>query len=86
MLAAVQPAGQEIDADAGREKHERGADERQELDAVHGCSFFKRSLGPQSSRWTRSFFSCHSCASIDIVAIGRASRRRSEIGSPVTSQ
>ena len=49
MLAAVQPTGQEINADAGREKHERGADERQELDAVHGCSLFKRSLADRES-------------------------------------
>ena len=40
----------------------------------------------QSSRETRSIRSCFSCASSVIVAIGRASSRASEIGSPVTSQ
>jgi hypothetical protein len=40
----------------------------------------------QSSRYTRSLRSCRSCASTDRVAIGRASSRRSEIGSPVSSQ
>ena len=42
--------------------------------------------GVQSSRWTRSRRSCRSWASTDKVAIGRASRRRNEIGSPVSSQ
>ena len=41
---------------------------------------------PQSSRYTRSRCSWRSCASTDSVAIGRASRRRIEIGSPVSSQ
>jgi hypothetical protein len=40
----------------------------------------------QSSRWTRSIFSCRSCASIDIVAMGRASRRLMPMGSSVSSQ
>ena len=40
----------------------------------------------QSSRWTRSIRSCRSCASTESVAIGRASSRRSPIGSPVSSQ
>ena len=40
----------------------------------------------QSSRWTRSLRSWRSCASRLRVAIGRASRRFSEIGSPVSSQ
>ena len=40
----------------------------------------------QSSRWTRSLRSCRSWASSDRVAMGRASRRLSEIGSPVSSQ
>lgn len=39
-----------------------------------------------SSRWVRSRRSWRSCASIDSVAIGRASRRLSEMGSPVSSQ
>ena len=39
-----------------------------------------------SSRYTRSRRSWRSCASIDKVAIGRASRRLMEIGSPVSSQ
>jgi len=46
----------------------------------------KRERAPQSSRYTRSRCSCRSCASTDSVAIGRASRRRIEIGSPVSSQ
>jgi hypothetical protein len=41
---------------------------------------------PQSSRWTRSIRSWRSCASIDSVAIGRASSRLRPIGSPVSSQ
>jgi hypothetical protein len=41
---------------------------------------------PQSSRWTRSIRSWRSCASIDSVAIGRASSRLMPIGSPVSSQ
>ena len=41
---------------------------------------------PQSSRCTRSIRSWRSCASIDRVAIGRASRRRNPIGSLVSSQ
>jgi hypothetical protein len=40
----------------------------------------------QSSRETRSIRSWRSCASSGMIAIGRASRRPSEIGSPVTSQ
>ena len=40
----------------------------------------------QSSRCTRSMRSWRSCASIDSVAIGRASSRRRPIGSPVSSQ
>lgn len=40
----------------------------------------------QSSRYTRSRRSCRSCASTDKVAIGRASSRLIEIGSPVSSQ
>jgi hypothetical protein len=40
----------------------------------------------QSSRWTRSMRSCRSCASIDRVAMGRASSRRRPIGSSVSSQ
>lgn len=40
----------------------------------------------QSSRNTRSRRSRRSCASIDSVAIGRASRRFRLIGSPVSSQ
>ena len=40
----------------------------------------------QSSRWTRSLRSWRSWASNDSVAIGRASSRFSEIGSPVSSQ
>ncbi len=40
----------------------------------------------QSSRCTRSIRSWRSCASIDSVAIGRASSRRRPIGSPVSSQ
>ncbi len=40
----------------------------------------------QSSRWTRSMRSWRSCASIDRVAIGRASRRRRPMGSSVSSQ
>ena len=40
----------------------------------------------QSSRDTFSIRSWCSCASRVMVAIGRASRRASEIGSPVTSQ
>ncbi len=43
-------------------------------------------LRGQSSRWTRSLRSCRSCASTVSVAIGRASSRRSPIGSPVSSQ
>ena len=60
------------DAGVQRLKHRRGA----------------RSNGGryQSSRWTRSIRSWRSCASIDSVAIGRASRRRRPIGSPVSSQ
>ena len=45
-----------------------------------------RSTTAQSSRWTRSMRSWRSCASIDRVAIGRASRRRRPIGSSVSSQ
>lgn len=40
----------------------------------------------RSSRWTFSLRSCRSCASMESVAIGRASSRLSEIGSPVSSQ
>ena len=40
----------------------------------------------QSSRWTRSMRSWRSCASMERVAIGRASRRLRPIGSPVSSQ
>src|SRR5688572_14817874 len=43
-------------------------------------------LGRQSSRETFSFRSWHSWASRVIVAIGRASNRPIEIGSPETSQ
>ena len=42
--------------------------------------------GGQSSRCTRSMRSWRSCASIDSVAMGRASSRRRPIGSPVSSQ
>lgn len=42
--------------------------------------------GGQSSRWIFSIRSCRSCASIDRVAMGRASSRFRPIGSPVSSQ
>ena len=42
--------------------------------------------GVQSSRCTRSMRSWRSCASIERVAMGRASSRRRPIGSPVSSQ
>jgi hypothetical protein len=42
--------------------------------------------GGQSSRCTRSMRSWRSCASIERVAMGRASSRRRPIGSPVSSQ
>lgn len=45
-----------------------------------------RRRAAQSSRCTRSMRSWRSCASIDSVAIGRASRRMRLIGSPVSSQ
>ncbi len=59
-----------------------------------GVSFCARAAGGQagrrrcaySSRCTRSRRSWRSCASSVMVAIGRASRRLSEMGSPVTSQ
>ena len=40
----------------------------------------------QSSRWVRSSRSWRSCASIESVAMGRASSRLMAIGSPVSSQ
>ena len=50
------------------------------------CERRRRGGAAQSSRYTRSRRSWRSCASSDRVAIGRASRRRRLIGSPVSSQ
>lgn len=54
--------------------------------AERRCPLSGASRFAQSSRWTRSFRSCRSCASRERVAIGRASRRFREMGSPVSSQ
>ena len=47
---------------------------------------FRATGRPQSSRSVRSRRSWRSCASSESVAVGRASRRRTPIGSPVSSQ
>ena len=56
------------------------------LATSRGSIHFGAATRNQSSRDTRSTRSWRSCASSVMVAIGRASRRPSEIGSPVTSQ
>ena len=64
-------------ANAGRRTAGRNPTRRAEASGRGPC---------HSSRYTRSCRSCRSCASTDSVAIGRASRRRSPMGSPVSSQ
>jgi hypothetical protein len=66
--------------DAGRD--ERLLQRGRPILRLHGLALRRA----QSSRWTRSLRSWRSWASSDSVAIGRASRRFSEIGSPVSSQ